>query len=84
MMDEKCTSDMSEEEGQEEGDGGKSEPPKTCFQHQRAASLRKYILKFDVFDNTMVVFSYSENKICKWRRNLKVVTSFNEHVEKVQ
>jgi hypothetical protein len=59
MMDEKFTSGVSEEE--EEDDDGKSEPPTFLSAPKSIDTVRKYLIKFDVDDNTMVALSSIEN-----------------------
>jgi hypothetical protein len=62
MMDEKFTSGVSEEE--EEDDGGKSEPPASFLSAVEGIdTVRKYLMKFDVDDNTMAALSSIENKV---------------------
>lgn len=57
-MAEKCTCDVpEEEEEQEEDDGGKEMSLEKYFcQHWRALTLRKYLMKIDVDDNTMAAW----------------------------
>jgi hypothetical protein len=54
-MDEKFTCDVSEEEkGKEVDDGGENEPPETFLSTLEGVdTVRKYIMKTDVDDNTM-------------------------------
>jgi hypothetical protein len=62
-MDEKFTSGVSEEE-EEEDDGGKSEPPATFLSALEGIdTVRIYLMKFDVDDNTMASLSSIENEV---------------------
>jgi hypothetical protein len=59
-MDEKFTSGVSEE-GEEEDDGSKSEPPATFLSALEGIdSVTKYLMKFDVDDNTMAALSSTD------------------------
>jgi hypothetical protein len=70
-MDEKFTSGVSEEE-EEEDDGGKSEPPATFLSALEGIdTVRKYLLKFDVDDNTMVALSRIENEVYRVQQKAK-------------
>jgi hypothetical protein len=66
MMDEKFTSGVSEEE-EEEDDGGKSEPPAL----DGIDTVRKYLMKFDVDDNTMAALSSIENEVYRVQQKAK-------------
>jgi hypothetical protein len=62
MMDEKFTSGVSE--GEEEDNGGKSEPPATFLSALEGIdTVRKYFMKFDVSDNTMAALSSILNEV---------------------
>jgi hypothetical protein len=69
MMDEKFTSGVSEEE---EDDGGKSEPPATFLSALEGIdTVRKYLMKFDVNDNTMAALSSLENEVYRVQQKAK-------------
>jgi hypothetical protein len=67
MMDEMSTSDMSEEERQEEDDSWRSEPPAT-FLSALEGSNTEEIHNVWFVDNRMTVFSCTESKVCRFRR----------------
>jgi hypothetical protein len=65
MMDEKFTSDVSEEvEGEEEDEGERSElVAKFLSALEGMETLRKYLMKFDVSVNMMAALSSIENDV---------------------
>jgi hypothetical protein len=71
MMDEKLTSGVSEE-GEEDDDGGKSEPPATFLSALEGIdTVRKYRMKFDGDDNTVAALSSIENEVYRAQQKVK-------------
>jgi hypothetical protein len=71
MMDEKFTSGVSEEE-EEDDDGGKIEPPATFLSALEGIdTVRKYLMKFDVDDNTMAALISIENAVYRIQQKAK-------------
>jgi hypothetical protein len=69
MMDEKFTSGVSEED---DDDGGKSEPPASFLSALEGTdTVRKYLMKFDVDDNTMAALSSIKNKVYRVQQKAK-------------
>lgn len=63
-VDERFTSDVSEEEWEEEDYGGKSEPPAiSLLALEGTCTVRKYLMQFEVNDNRMAAFSGTENEL---------------------
>jgi hypothetical protein len=57
---------------EEEGDGGKSEPPATFLSALEGIdTVRKYLMKFDVNDNMMAALSSIENEVYKVQQKAK-------------
>jgi hypothetical protein len=71
VMDEKFTSYVSEEKGEEEDDAGKSEPPVTFLSSLRDThTVRKDLMKFDVC-SMMPILSCIENKVYRVQQKPK-------------
>jgi hypothetical protein len=68
MIDEKLTCGVSKEED----DGGKGEPPATFLcALEGIDTVRKYLMKFDVDDNTMASLSSIENEVYRFQQKAK-------------
>jgi hypothetical protein len=82
MMDEMFTSGVSEEE---EDGGGKSEPPATFLSALEGIdTVRKYLMQFDVDDNTTAALSSIENEVYRVQQKVKKQQlAFFGHVEEV-
>lgn len=73
-VDERFTSDVTEEELEEVDDGGKSEPPAISLSAlEDTCTVRKYLMQFEVNDNRMAAFSGTENQFYRVQQKAKKV-----------